>query len=462
MELAKPSAPKMLGTFHKRDSHITEDCKALQPKPAQATRAAARAAQTVASAPELPNGPSMADLMELWKARNGSIGYTAIIPVPSSEPSTAYVGPAHSNLTRQLVTVDEKLRGPLSNMPLSFLPKDFLDVPATRPPPGSLTAPPDMELVLEATHAPMQLVTEAIQTIVPPEPATIEVVLSDADTPTPHHDVEDRDLPAGFNELPQDAPTRQGMVYGPCVPRVIEDSTNGGDAPTKRGKPLLVQATRCQDLYDPKNPNIDALLSHLSGSYHSDQSAGFHRSPRIDNSGPKPAMLINGRVVKNLLLGCGAEAVITGRSGATAMGITPDMICKGANVIRTATGALTERLDQTKEPVSFTLNPGTPDEVTIMAHVVIANQNAPDTLIGMSILGPAQMTTSFRKQRVKYYIEKGNTVRKCSLRTQLPILYGTPMRHALGSHVLKVYGSAVILIIPVSLSAQSIVDARKN
>src|SRR3569833_1135268 len=99
-------------------------------------------------------------------------------------------------------------------------------------------------------------------------------------------------------------------------------------------------------------------------------------------------MLINGRVLNNLLLDSGAEAVITGRSGAAAMGITPDMIAPNAIMIRTATGNLTERLDRTKAPVSFELNPGTADEVTVMAHVVIVNQQAADTLIGMSIIGP--------------------------------------------------------------------------
>jgi hypothetical protein len=37
-------------------------------------------------------------------------------------------------------------------------------------------------------------------------------------------------------------------------------------------------------------------------------------------------MLIDGHVVNNLLLDCGAEAIITKRPGAAAMGITPAMI----------------------------------------------------------------------------------------------------------------------------------------
>jgi hypothetical protein len=98
------------------------------------------------------------------------------------------------------------------------------------------------------------------------------------------------------------------------------------------------------NLHDAQNPQLAAMLSKLPGNYHSNRTVGFHRSPRIDNLGPKPAMLINGRVVINLLLDCGAEAIITERPGAAAMGITLDMIRHNAIVIRTATDILV-RLD---------------------------------------------------------------------------------------------------------------------
>jgi hypothetical protein len=48
--------------------------------------------------------------------------------------------------------------------------------------------------------------------------------------------------------------------------------------------------------------------------------------------------------------------------------------------------------------VSFTLNPGTADEVTIMVHVVIADHELPDTLIGMSVIGPLGLDPSFRRE----------------------------------------------------------------
>ncbi|GAQ92482.1 hypothetical protein KFL_010250020 [Klebsormidium nitens] len=87
------------------------------------------------------------------------------------------------------------------------------------------------------------------------------------------------------------------------------------------------------------------------------------------------------------------------------MGITPDMIRRRAIVIRGATGHLSDRLDRTLEPVSFELNPCTPDIVTVMAHVVIASHDLLDTLIGMSVIGPASIIPNPRKQRVKYYVD---------------------------------------------------------
>jgi hypothetical protein len=80
------------------------------------------------------------------------------------------------------------------------------------------------------------------------------------------------------------------------------------------------------------------------------------------------------------------------------------------------------RLDQTREPVSCTLNPGTADEVTVMAQVVIVKHDLPDTLIGMSVIGPAGLQACFHKQRLKYYIDWGTpNACKAFLKCQIPI-----------------------------------------
>jgi hypothetical protein len=105
--------------------------------------------------------------------------------------------PLHSGLTAP-TKKNERLREPQTDMPLGFLPKDFLRVPV-RPPPGTLDAPSNSikEPVAEATPVvttpvltPMVKVTPMLEV-----PAT----LPPANTP---------DLPAGFEELPLDASTR--------------------------------------------------------------------------------------------------------------------------------------------------------------------------------------------------------------------------------------------------------------
>jgi hypothetical protein len=236
--------------------------------------------------------------------------------------------------------------------------------------------------------------------------------------------------------LARDAPTRQGMTHGSCVketqvpvsaevePAPVAAPPTPAEEVAPLATPVVTRESRTNfgNLYDAQNPKLAAnMLSKLPKNYHIDPTVGFHRSPRIDNSGPLPAMLINGRVVTNIVLDCGAEAIITGQPGAAAMGITPTMIERDGIVIRTATGELV-RLTQTREPVSCTLNPGTADDVTVMAHVVIVKHDLPDTLIGMSVIGPAGLQACFHKQRLKYYIDRGTpNARKAFLKCRFPI-----------------------------------------
>lgn len=127
-------------------------------------------------------------------------------------------------------------------------------------------------------------------------------------------------------------------------------------------------------------------------------------------------------------------------------------------LIRTCTGALTDRLDQTKEPLSFVPNSDTSHELTIMAHVVIVNHNVPNTLIGMSIMGPAELTPDTRKKWAKYYVEKGQTARKCFLRSQFCIDYSKPLLR--GYQALNAYTGAVLPMIKSPSTAQAIANAR--
>jgi hypothetical protein len=117
-------------------------------------------------------------------------------------------------------------------------------------------------------------------------------------------------------------------------------------------------------IYDAANPNLVALLSRLSGSYHSDHAQGTYRLPRIDNKGPRPAMVINGHVLHNLVLDCEADPVLVGPKTAARLHLKPDMIRKNAIRIRVAGGSAVF-MDETIKPIDFVLNPGTRDESTV-------------------------------------------------------------------------------------------------
>ena len=180
-----------------------------------------------------------------------------------------------------------------------------------------------------------------------------------------------------------------------------------------------------EELYNVNNPRLAAMLSSLPGNFRSDPSEGFYRSPKIDNSGERPALLINGNRVHNLILDLGAEAVITGPSGAQAMGITPDMITRDVVPLKIADGQITKKLDRTTEPLSFTFNPDTPDELTVHSYVLIVPHELPETLLGMSVMGPAGLVPDIRKQRVYYYRTdaRGREV-TCTVASHFPIEYG--------------------------------------
>jgi hypothetical protein len=71
-------------------------------------------------------------------------------------------------------------------------------------------------------------------------------------------------------------------------------------------------ATKPANLYDAKNPNLQALLASLPATQVANRETGVYKAPRIDNSGPNPACLINGKMLPVILLDYGAESVITG------------------------------------------------------------------------------------------------------------------------------------------------------
>jgi hypothetical protein len=196
------------------------------------------------------------------------------------------------------------------------------------------------------------------------------------------------------------------------------------------------------DIYDAANPNLAALFCRLSDSYHSDRAQGTYRSPRIDNKGPRPAMVINGQVLHNLVLDCGADAVLVGPKTAARLQLKPDMIRKNAIWIRVASGS-TVFMDETIKPVDFVLNPGTRDETTVWAKIVIVHGDLPDTLIGMSVMGPASIYPKPYKGTVKYYVKWWEpNARKAYLQCHMPVDLPTSGRPGAKSACLSVAFSA--------------------
>jgi hypothetical protein len=129
-------------------------------------------------------------------------------------------------------------------------------------------------------------------------------------------------------------------------------------------------------------------------------------------------------------------------------------------VIRTATGELV-RLNQTKQPVSCTLNPGTTDEVPVMAHVVIVKHDLPNTLIGMSVIGPAGLQPCFYKQRLKYYIDRYTpNARKAFLRCQFPIDFGKSPTNAFTA--IRACTGAVIIRVKSPSNPQELQEAQRR
>jgi hypothetical protein len=361
---------------------------------------------------------------------------TVIVPAPENSTREPVVG-AMLVATVPTILPSNSTKGPvLRTMPEPSVPT--LSNSMTEPVVGDMLVATALSMAVPCNSI-KEPIAEVTPVVTVPEPVTKNEVTQRPTVPATLSPTDTRDLPVVWEELPLDASTRPGMTHGPSV-KETQDPANTEDdlapiamtpIPTEEvvplATPVVTRETKANvgNIYDAQNPQLAAMISKLPENYHSDRTVGFHRSPRIDNSGPLPAMLINGCVATNLLLDSGAEAIITGRPDAAAMGITSTMIEHDAIVIRTAIGELV-RLDQTREPVSCTLNPGTADEVTFMANVVIVKHDMPDTLIGMSVIGPAGLQPCFHKKRLKYYIDWGTpNARKAFLKCQFPIDFET-------------------------------------
>jgi hypothetical protein len=224
-------------------------------------------------------------------------------------------------------------------------------------------------------------------------------------------------------------------------------------AKPKVRKSVDSEPAKSSNLFDAKNPNLRALLARLPATQVANWETRVNKAPRIDNSGPNPACLINGKVLPVILLDYVAESVITGRAGARQMGLKPSMMDLGAVAMRVADGGTTRAFDRTKHPVEFVFNPKTPDETKVLLHVIVVNTEDADTLLRMSVFGKIGLTANPYKGRVKYYVNWKESLMH-GKHTTFPVDRPLPAFAALSSgQVIEVVNAASAVQLPLPLDS---------
>jgi predicted aspartyl protease len=160
------------------------------------------------------------------------------------------------------------------------------------------------------------------------------------------------------------------------------------------------------ELCDVSDEGLSALLGSLPASYSCDRDLGTHKAPRIDNSDPyNVALTINGRILQHIIVDTGCEMVVVGKTAARQAEIRPSMMRSGAVAFRCADERVTKAFDRTIDPIPFLFNPGTENETTVMAHVVVTISDAATMLLGMSVIGKIGLVPNPYKGTLKYYVD---------------------------------------------------------
>jgi hypothetical protein len=378
-KLARREHGKPWCEHHRVNSHSTAECGALNnDKPKAEAKATHTMDEEPASSHDAPDRPTYNELQEFWEAQQAMMaqGYSVTLvarsvpqasgPCSMSRPSARAASTFHPGLTKR-GPENQRIKGRLSNMPLGFFPRDTIGPP--RPMPALAPAPhvPSAGSEPEPMADPPARVTRTRD----PSPGSTRPQRSQPVEPVRAEPA----MPLGFEELPAHDERYQGQIYGPSKPspdtvpakgpfdghqdadeQAPEDPGTAGSShkppsettsPARKSEPSSIEpegsdrpaaplAGTAGDIYDAANPDLAALLSRLFGSYHSNRAQGTYRSPRIDNKGPRPAMLINGQVLHNLVLDCEADAVLVGPKTAARLQLKPDMIRKNAIRIRVA------------------------------------------------------------------------------------------------------------------------------
>jgi hypothetical protein len=90
----------------------------------------------------------------------------------------------------------------------------------------------------------------------------------------------------------QDKATLGSLEHQP-----LKKKANKVQAKPKVRKSVKSEPAKSANLYDAENPNMRALLAGLPATQVANWETGVHKAPRIDNTGPNPACLINGKIL---------------------------------------------------------------------------------------------------------------------------------------------------------------------
>jgi hypothetical protein len=148
--------------------------------------------------------------------------------------------------------------------------------------------------------------------------------------------------------------------------------------------------------------------------------------------------------------------VVVGQTAARQAGIKPSMMRSGAVALRCANERVTKAFDRTIDPIPFVFNPGTEDETTVMAQVVVTYSEADTMLLGMSVIGKIGLVLNPYKGTLKYYVDwKTQGVRTAHLACVFDVELGRRERKSVRSTACEEIYSGSALVMP-------IVDVPKN
>jgi predicted aspartyl protease len=197
----------------------------------------------------------------------------------------------------------------------------------------------------------------------------------------------------------------EAKFYDASNHEAVNAAALSAESTTARVTVRRASAARAE-LCDVSDDGLSALLGRLPASYSCDRDLGTHKAPRIDNSNLyKVALPVNGRILHNIIVDTGCEMVVVGRAAAKQAGIRPGMMRFGAVALWYADERVTKAFDRSIEPIPFVFNPGTKDETTVMAHVVVTNSAADTMLLGMSVIGKIGLVPNPYKGTLKYYVD---------------------------------------------------------